>query len=738
MRKKQRGNGDKMRLSDFSIEICKEAVFQAIDCFPESPIYEEVEEEFLGMLDEAYKKLQPQAVLEFGSIPGKIANDSIQEGTEALYVITTVGDKISDWSTRLFAQGNYLAGMLADAIADTVLFQLDHSLKENIIQLCREKGYGVSRRLEAPSGISMEAQKTALEITKGREILGIDITEGFMYNPVKTTCQIYLLKEKSEEYHIEHNCRECPAIHCKSRKVEPVKITVLGKGENRIILCKEEESILQALNENGIFMSAVCAGRGICGKCRIRVMEGSVEPSKEDWKIFTQAELDSGLRLSCKAYPKADCAIILEADSEDSFVVVTDYEGDGAKRAVGDTDRLGIGIDIGSTTIAMQLIDRKDGYVFDTYTTINKQRAYGADVISRILASNQGKKDELQECIRKDLKEGILELLQRNGLKDKRQPVEKIAVAGNTTMIHLLMGYSCETLGVFPFTPVNIGTIETDYEALFGAPDYSVPAVILPGISTYVGGDISSGLLVCDFDCRTDVAVLIDLGTNGEMAVGNKDRILTTSTAAGPAFEGGNITCGTGSIEGAICNASMTDGKMETTTIGNKKPVGICGTGVIEITLELLKAGLIDETGLLDEDYFEEGYLLTEDCGDIRFYQKDIREIQLAKAAVRAGLETLLLRYGVTYEQVKTVYLAGGFGYKIDIKKAIGIGLLPAAFDGKIKAIGNSSLNGTVNYLTDKTAPERMKHIIENTKEINLSNDKDFNEIYMDSMYFEE
>lgn len=729
-----------MKFTDIKIEMCRENIFQSIDCHPDSPIYEEVEEEYEGMEEEAYRKLYPQAVMEFGSITESIACASVPAGTQALFVITTVGREISDWSTALFAQGNYLAGMLADAMADDVLFQLDHSLKEDIISLCKERNMGVYRRIEAPAGIGMEAQKTALEVTGGREELGLDIKESYMYDPVKTTCQIYLLEENSTQYRIEHNCRECPAVHCRSRKVEPVKITFETEGKSRNILCGENQSVMQALKENGIFMSAVCGGRGTCGKCRIRLLAGRLEPSGEDREFFTERELEEGIRLSCRAYPETDCRISLETDSEKSFVVVSDYEGACGNTPAKKGARLGIGIDIGSTTIAMQLVNLDSGLVYDTYTTINKQRAYGADVISRIQASNQGKKEELRGSIVKDLREGVTRLFGKNGLGHMKRPVEKIAVAGNTTMIHLLMGYSCETLGVFPFTPVNTGTIETDYGSLLGEDAYEVPVVILPGISTYVGGDISAGLLSCGLDRKEEICVLIDLGTNGEMAIGNRDRILATSTAAGPAFEGGNITWGTGSIEGAICNVAIRDGKAEVTTIGNKTPAGICGTGVIETTMELLKSGLIDETGLMEEAYFEDGYPLAEDGTGrvICFHQKDVREIQLAKAAVRAGIETLLLRYGVDGGQVKEVYLAGGFGYKMDIEKAMGIGLLPEAFNGKIKAVGNSSLNGALQYLMKKDAPECMKHIMDRACEINLSNDKDFNEIYMESMYFGE
>jgi uncharacterized 2Fe-2S/4Fe-4S cluster protein (DUF4445 family) len=232
---------------------------------------------------------------------------------------------------------------------------------------------------------------------------------------------------------------------------------------------------------------------------------------------------------------------------------------------------------------------------------------------------------------------------------------------------------------------------------------------------------------------------LIDLGTNGEMAIGNRDRILVTSTAAGPAFEGGNISCGMGSVKGAICSVNIADGNVSCGTIGDKAPIGLCGTGVIETVYELMKNELIDETGMLDEDYFDDGFVLakTPEGEDISFTQKDVREIQLAKSAVRAGMETLILRFGVGYEDIDRVFLAGGFGYKMNLEKAIGIGLLPEELRDKISAVGNSSLGGAVVYLTEEDAPQRIEHIVELSEEISLATDKDFNQFYTDYMFFE-
>ena len=234
--------------------------------------------------------------------------------------------------------------------------------------------------------------------------------------------------------------------------------------------------------------------------------------------------------------------------------------------------------------------------------------------------------------------------------------------------------------------------------------------------------------------------MLIDLGTNAEMAIGNKDRILCTSAAAGPAFEGGNISCGVGSIPGAICDAAADplSRAIRFQTIADAPACGICGTGVIALTSELLAMGLLDETGLLDEGYFDDGYPLGTGLNGepLAFTQKDIRELQLAKAAVRAGVETLLMRYGVEAEEVERVYLAGGFGKNLPADKALAIGMLPPEFAGKLCAVGNSALSGALLCLTNSNAKAEIDHVLEIATEINLSADPVFSERFMGEMYF--
>lgn len=727
------------KITEFQIKISPQNVCSMLDA-GKSSLADEMREELDEMLPEAYERLEPAAFLGFG-------------------------DTLSRWSSELFAQGDCLRAMLADAVADDCLFQMDGQLKDRVIALCRERAKGIRRRLEAPHDAPMSIQKKALEVT-GAEADGIGITEGFMYRPVKSVCQVYLLCGDTKEYRYEHDCSRCPNTSCRMRKIPETApmITAVSEEGRREMRAAAGKSLLEMLQENGVYISALCSGRGTCGKCRIKVTEGEIPVSEEDRGFFTPEELEQGFRLACTAYPTGDCTICISGGAGEREFYIPESPADGAQediepakdaavsagRTVGraveesKTEARGedgqrenhpgeyaVAVDIGTTTVAMQLIETGTGRIVKTHTALNSQRMYGADVIGRIEAAGKGKAAELRTCIRQVLCDGIDSLTEGG-----RIPVSRMAVGANTTMVHLLMGYPCESLGVYPFLPYNIKRIETVWPEVSGRAEREFPVSICPGISTYVGGDITAGLYALDFHKRENVCVLIDLGTNGEMAVGNRDRILAASAAAGPAFEGGNIVCGTGSIPGAACHAEWEDDRLRVETIGGKEPAGICGTGIIEILYCLLEAELMDETGRLEEPYDTEGFPVDE-SGKIRIYQKDIREIQLAKSAVRAGLETLLAEYGITAEDVDEIWLAGGFGYEMDVHKAAGIGLLPGGCEDKVRAAGNTCLRGAAAGLMDEHGAETMDHIAGMVQEVSLSGNPKFAEFYMEYMCFE-
>lgn len=721
-------------LHNLKFKIQKESVLKAMDCYEDSPVYEEVVDTYEEIYEDMLSLVKPVGILGFGTLPESVATEKYKAGTPVVYMVMSIGNGIKEESTKAFQEGDYVKGMLTDAMADDALFSMEEQVLARLKEVCREHNVGVLARLEAPHDIPMESQKAAWEHLELKRRFGIDISTGFMFDPVKTSCQVFILTEDADSFKAQHDCRKCPNIHCRLRNIPDTEVVVHRGAETKRILVKEGESLLDAFIRQEIYISAPCGGKGRCGKCGIQVLNGNTWISDEDKKIYSEEELDAGWRLSCCLYPTEELEVSVSQSDESLFEAVGETEN--TEESGTEESFYHVAVDIGTTTIAMSLIGGESGKVFHTVTSVNSQRAYGADVISRIQASVDGKKEVLKNSIQKDLQDSMDKLLKETGVSG--EDVGKIVIGGNTTMGHLLMGYDCDTLGVFPFTPVNIDFIKGT-EGILGTDRFGKKEVILlPGISTYVGGDIVSGMYAYDFTEKEDVCMFIDLGTNGEMGIGNKEKILVTSTAAGPAFEGGNITWGMGSVPGAICSVKLEGTEAEVKTIRDEAPQGICGTGVVETAAELVREEIVDETGALDEDYFDDGFPLakTPDGKEIVFTQKDVREIQLAKAAVRAGVETLLLRYGIKKEEVSKVYLAGGFGYKLNTDKAIAIGMIPEEWADRIVTVGNSSLSGACKYLKDENGDKTIEKLVSISEEVNLSADKEFNEFYMNEMFF--
>lgn len=547
-----------------------------------------------------------------------------------------------------------------------------------------------------------------------------------------------------------------------------------------------EKSLLTLLQEQQIYVDAPCNGKGNCGRCRVRFLEGIPEPTEKEKRLLSETELAAGIRLACAVMPKKDCRIMLLSENSGEIAALAKggreiapreekgtVSGEGENEAAPLQGRkktmplqggkenysYGIAVDIGTTTLAAELVALESGAKEAVATSVNHQRAYGADVISRIQAANEGKGALLRYCICTDVKALMTDLVKQAGIR--REQVVKIVIAGNTTMCHLLRGLSCEGLGAAPFTPTDISLWEGTAGELLGDNAWNAKAVILPGISAFVGADIVAGIYGSGMDRQEEACLLLDIGTNGEMVIGSKEGFLVTSAAAGPVFEGGNISCGVPGIPGAVTHVSLQRkedfGKAAQEweekegfwrcyeTIGGKPPVGICGTGIIDVTSELVREGLVDENGTLAEPWFEGGFPVAGD--EVRFTQRDIREIQMGKSAIRAGMETLLLEYQKKKpaagepkagERRIPVFLAGGFGYYMDVEKAIRIGLFPESFAGHVKTLGNSALEGARQFLLaeEPEAKGRMQWIVEHAREINLAMHPKFNDLYMEHMFF--
>ena len=554
-------------------------------------------------------------------------------------------------------------------------------------------------------------------------------------------------------------------------------------------------TLSEIMQENNLLLSKICNGNGTCGKCKIRVLSGYLPITEADRRILSEQELRQGIRLGCKVIleknMEEELCIEVLSESEEDIVVegvsktcnsqiyseIINTEGEKDKDTI-KVPNYFIAIDIGTTTIAMVLINEENGEICDIFTTLNHQREYGSDVLSRITAANNGKAELLKNCIENDLWRGIARLIQKENkdlaetsLKDNKKvnevvsgvSISRIVIAANTTMIHLLMGYSCYSLGKYPFISNHLGQIECTLKECIGAgmntEQYleryaNIPVTILPGISAFVGGDIVSGISSCLGFETEEINLLVDLGTNGEMVLGNKDRLLVTSTAAGPAFEGGNILCGVASVPGGICQMKMQNHRPIIKTIQNQlPPLGICGSGLVSAVAQLIRNGIINKEGVLKRPYFEQGFSLWtfENREKIALYQKDIREFQMAKSAVRASIEILMDEYGCNAEKITHVYLAGGLGVNLTEEDAIITEILPEEFKGKTEYIGNGSLKGAIQYGIEKVnknimqcenagavcnTAKKVQHIVQKSRYISLAENSKFQEMYLKYMGF--
>jgi len=511
---------------------------------------------------------------------------------------------------------------------------------------------------------------------------------------------------------------------------------------------KQQKNLLEMLQEKNEYISAPCNGNGICGKCIVRYKSGATEPTKQDREFLSEKQLEQGYRLACQSYPTEEYKVEIP-ELEETIEVLSQWENQRTEEILKNTAEgtaektenaiYGICIDIGTTTLAALLVNLKTEADCQTAVSVNHQRTYGADVISRIDASNNGKKWEMQRCIRQDLQKLVGELAEKEGIHVAQ--IQRIVIAGNTTMCHLLRGFSCETLGVAPFLPVDLSWMEGSAADFLGMKELDTKVVILPGISAFVGADIMAGIAKMNMHRSEGYHLLLDIGTNGEMVLGNCRHMYVTSTSAGPAFEGGNISCGMASIPGVISHVFMEEtGKAGFQVIGetdgeNKKQqaIGICGTGMIDLVYELREHQMIDEHGTYSDLYFDTGYELAE---KVKFTQNDIRELQMAKAAIRAGVDILVKKAGITFDEVDDCYLAGGFGTKIDIKKAAGIGLIPKELEMKTIPAGNTVLAGTKEVLLGRISKEELEKIQTMTDVINLAEENDFEELYLSYMDF--
>jgi len=467
-------------------------------------------------------------------------------------------------------------------------------------------------------------------------------------------------------------------------------------------------TVQQVLEAEGILMPHPCGGAGICGKCSIEVIGNISMPDS--------AELSAGCRLSCRTKLYGDAIVTLKnrAVLRENPLIAEGFTENITPSSAYTEGSIGAAVDIGTTTVALSVYDLTTGSCLASKTMLNPQSMVAADIMGRIDEAINGKLSDLQSM----LVSCIRTLAENAGFFDR---IGKWVLTGNTTMLYLLTGKNPEALAVAPYEP--------DY--LFGEeiPFLDKPAYLPDCMHAFVGADITCAVLTSGLYNNSEIALLCDIGTNGEIALWKEGSLYVTSTAAGPVFEGAGISCGCQSVPGAIEAVTLQSGALSVKTIGNTTPVGICGSGVIDAVACLLDCGVIDESGAMEAD----GFSLAQ---NIVVTREDIRNVQLAKAAIAAGIRTLLEVTGTTETELSAFYLAGGFGKHLNLDSAVRIGLFPASLKSKVKVLGNAALKGAAAMLTQNDAKKKAASIAKAAKHVSLGGDATFNKCYIEEMYF--
>lgn len=446
------------------------------------------------------------------------------------------------------------------------------------------------------------------------------------------------------------------------------------------------ERLSELLIRTGRMIPMPCGGRGSCGKCLVTV--------------------DGRPALACRYRVESPITVVLPRQEDVDSAV-------GAEETGSRTEHCVFALDVGTTTLALALVSADYGSIVRVCTRSNPQQAFGADVMSRISACREHGVPALQQAVTG----AVGEMLRALDAPD----VRTMYVSGNTTMLHLFFGVDPSGMGVAPYTPAFLGS-RTCSGAELGLGQIET-VVSLPSAAAFVGADITAGLYCIGMPPAGKYRLLVDLGTNAEIVLFSHEAAVCTAAAAGPCFEGANISCGMSATPGAICAYSAQGLR----TIGDAPPGGLCGTGLVDVIAALLDTGTIDETGLMACETFEiaPGVCLT---------RRDVREFQLAKAAVSAALQTLLHRQGVQPEQIDKLVISGGFSTTINAANAVKTGLLPAALREKCVAAGNSSLLGTAKYACGQ---DDLSALTARMEYVDLTADPGFSARFMDNMAFD-
>lgn len=503
-------------------------------------------------------------------------------------------------------------------------------------------------------------------------------------------------------------------------------------------------TILEAERLAGLESDAPCGGRGICGKCSV------IEELNGEKRVV----------LACQTKVDHDMVIHTGDRTESRHKILTE----GVCRSVevipavpGADQGYLMAFDIGTTTIAGYLMDGKTGRQLSIVSTMNPQFQFGADVIARAnyVLEHDGKR--MQEVVQEALNNLISAACREAGVST--QDIRLVSIAGNTCMHHLFLGISPRSLVIAPYVPeVKEGILQDAAECRLRIhPEGKV--MILPNIAGFVGADTAACMLAVDFGRLESLTLMIDIGTNGELVMGNRKRIVTCSTAAGPAFEGAKIGCGMRGARGAISHVYAEGQELKLEIIDAQKAAGICGSGLIDTIAFLIQFGFIDCGGGFsepDELETEVGkanawrlqtrkgkpvFILqeadeSEDSKEILISQKDVREVQLAKGAIAAGIRMLMQKLAIGTEQIEQVLLAGAFGNYMSSDSACIIGLIPYELKDRIRGIGNAAGEGAKLAALNGKLFQEICELVRGVEFIELAMEPEFQDIFVDELEF--
>lgn len=492
-------------------------------------------------------------------------------------------------------------------------------------------------------------------------------------------------------------------------------------------------TLLEAAIQAGLKPDAPCGGRGTCGKCKVRILEG------RENLLLQGAPLPPDVLLpACQITVEGDAAAAWPKAGE-SRILTGGVDMTAETQQVQGAFFALAAFDVGTTSVVGYLLDGRTGRQLAVDSRLNPQTQYGADVVARGSYAAEHGIEALRDSIRTALEEMLGNLVAAAGLE--RRDVQRVSVVGNTCMHHLFLDYSPAPLMTAPYMPKHRAA-EVRSASSVGltiAPDGAL--WMLPCIAGFVGADTVGCLLAADWSHREPLTLMIDIGTNGEMVLGNRHRAIACSTAAGPAFEGAKIRCGMRGADGAIDHVFCQNGAVSYSVVGGGQARGLCGSGLLDAVAVLLGLGIIDETGRmasagqpqLKPVDNQPAWFFTE---DVFLTQADVREVQLAKGAIAAGIRLLCSHLGVALADIEEVLIAGAFGNYMDPDSACAIGLLPPELRGKIHMIGNAAGEGAKLAVLHKAQYALASALSDSVEFLELANDPNFQDIFIDQLSF--